>query len=286
MFWRVRYAGRTEGAFDLYPFKFEFLHSDYVFPVFSLGPHGWGRYSCGISCPKRPQGRSGEFGTLIGLTWLNTKSTGPQIGGGIQRNPLYYHWGRWIERVHQGRKESVWICSIRLYPAHSGERILPAFPFPSGLGHSTWQRNTTWRNSPNTGDILRQNSYPFGVLVNHPTGKIKLPFRLWKDGPTVVDLGQGLDNKPPTMEWFKPAEIGLGSSEYLSGLKQELRMSMGIPPVAVGEDEGSQRSSLTLITRMFPIKNDVTTERWMWGPPMDELNRMALRWLRSKRLPV
>jgi hypothetical protein len=34
----------------------------------------------------------------------------------------------------------------------------------------------------NMGDIVRQNSYPFGVLRNHPTGKLKPPFRCGRMG--------------------------------------------------------------------------------------------------------
>ena len=137
----------------------------------------------------------------------------------------------------------------------------------------------------NTGDILKQNSYPFGVLKNHPTGKIKQPFRLWKGGPTIVDLGSGLpDGKTPEMIWFEAADISAGTMTYLDGLKKELRMSMAIPPVAVGEDEGSQRSSLTLTTRMFPMKSHVLTERWMWTSPMEDLNRMALQMAMIKQV--
>jgi hypothetical protein len=64
---------------------------------------------------------------------------------------------------------------------------------------------------------------------------------------------------------------------YIDSLKKELRMAMAIPPVAVGEDEGSQRSSLTLITRMFPVKSHILTERWIWTPAFERLNRMALQ---------
>ena len=37
VFWRVRYALDKDSPFDLYPFKFEPVHADYVFPVFAPG---------------------------------------------------------------------------------------------------------------------------------------------------------------------------------------------------------------------------------------------------------
>ena len=86
------------------------------------------------------------------------------------------------------------------------------------------------------------------------------------------------------MDWFDPSEVTAGTMTYLDGLKKELRMSMAIPPVAVGEDEGSQRSSLTLTTRMFPMKSHVLTERWLWTSPMVDLNRMALQMAMIKRV--
>lgn len=61
-------------------------------------------------------------------------------------------------------------------------------------------------------------------------------------------------------------------------------MAMAVPPVAVGEDEGSQRSSLTLITRMFPIKSHIATERWLWTNGMHQLGRMALQMARIKQI--
>jgi hypothetical protein len=108
---------------------------------------------------------------------------------------------------------------------------------------------------------------------------------MWKDGPTVMDLGPGMPGEQgPELDWFDPSEVTAGTMTYLDTLKKELRMAMAIPPVAMGEDEGSQRSSLTLITRMFPMKSHVLTERWLWTSAMVDLNRMALAMGKIKRI--
>jgi hypothetical protein len=283
VFWRVRYALDNDSPFNLYPFKFEMLHSDYVYPVFAPGsrtfsevfvryqlPREAARAEWGVWHPDWPHlveyrehwtaARAGIAGTLtidVGVegSWRSVKA---------EDNPF-------------GFVPFVYIPHV----ASNGFFGIPLAEWAGGIDLS-YEYN---ERLSNVGDILHQNSYPFGVLSNHPTGKLKRPFRLWEGGPAIVDLGPALpDGKPPELEWFSPSDVTQGSMNYIDSLKKELRMSMAVPPVAVGEDEGSQRSSLTLVTRMFPIKSHVLTERWLWTSPMEKLNKMAVLMAVIKRV--
>jgi hypothetical protein len=55
-----------------------------------------------------------------------------------------------------------------------------------------------------------------------------------------------------------------------------------IPAVADGEDEGSQRSGLTLALRMLPLTGHVEIERIFWTAGLDLVNRMVLKMLSIK----
>lgn len=276
VFWRVRYDLSNDSPFDLYPFKFEPIHSDYVFPVFAPGATRMNEVFVRYQIPKEVA--RAEWGQWSNdwpdLVEYREHWTGAR--GGLPGTLAITVGTEGIRKEIKAEKNPFGFVPF-VYIPHISSNGFFGIPLAEWAGASDLAEEYNARLA-NTGDILQQNSYPFGVLKNHPTGKIAQPFRLWKGGPTIVNLGQGLpDGKPPEMDWFEAADISTGTMTYLDGLKKELRMSMAIPPVAVGEDEGSQRSSLTLTTRMFPMKSHVLTERWLWGPAMEDLNRMALQ---------
>ena len=59
----------------------------------------------------------------------------------------------------------------------------------------------------------------------------------------------------------------------------QLRRDAFIPPVADGEDEGSQRSSLTLETRFWPLTTHAGMERINWNTGLNLLHSMVLKML-------
>ena len=276
-FWRVRYAPHRGNPFDLYPFKFEPILADYMFPVFASG--------------------SDRMNEVFVRYQISREAAHSEWGAWSKDWPdlVEYreHWTRELLTIHVG-VEGLW-REVRVernpfgfvpfvYIPHLLSNGFFGIPLAEWAGAVDLAEEYNSRLA-NTGDIVRQNSYPFGVLKNHPTGKLKPPFRMWKDGPTVMDLGPGLPGeRAPELDWFDPSEVTGGTMTYLDTLKKELRMAMAIPPVAMGEDEGSQRSSLTLITRMFPVKSHVLTERWLWTSAMIDLNRMALQMAKIKRI--
>ncbi len=282
VFWRVRYALDRASAFDLYPFKFEPVHADYVFPVFSSTgklSEVFVRYQLSREAARAEWGVwSNDWPEMVEYREHWTSAQGGLAG------TLSIHVGvegNWKE-VKAERNPFGFVPFV--YIPHVLSNGFFGIPLAEWAGAVDLSEEYNGRLA-NIGDIVRQNSYPFGVLRNHPTGKLKPPFRMWKDGPTVMDLGPGMPGEQgPELDWFDPSEVTAGTMTYLDTLKKELRMAMAIPPVAMGEDEGSQRSSLTLITRMFPMKSHVLTERWLWTSAMVDLNRMALQMGKIKRI--
>jgi hypothetical protein len=60
-------------------------------------------------------------------------------------------------------------------------------------------------------------------------------------------------------------------------LYQHFRREAFIPAVADGEDEGSQRSALTLAMRMWPLLSHTSMERVYWTDALSLLDGMILR---------
>jgi len=75
--------------------------------------------------------------------------------------------------------------------------------------------------------------------------------------------------------------LGTGAaSSAMLGLTDELydhfRREAFVPAVADGEDEGSQRSSLTLAIRMWPLFSHTSMERVFWGDALSIVDGMLL----------
>ena len=62
-------------------------------------------------------------------------------------------------------------------------------------------------------------------------------------------------------------------------LYEHIRRALYVPAVADGEDEGSQRSALTLYVRMWPLIQHTNTERIHWTDGLNLFSRMMLKML-------
>jgi len=51
------------------------------------------------------------------------------------------------------------------------------------------------------------------------------------------------------------------------------------PNITWGEDEGSQRSAITLAFKMWPLTSHIRKERAMWAEGFRQLNDIIVRWL-------
>lgn len=107
-------------------------------------------------------------------------------------------------------------------------------------------------------------------------------------GLYVVNLGSspnfsGDSNAPDLFEIRKA--MASQSMESLVRLLWEMyRRLANVPTVVDGEDEGSQRSGLTLAMRMISLTSHTDTERIFWSAGLDLLNRMILRICQIKNI--
>lgn len=65
-------------------------------------------------------------------------------------------------------------------------------------------------------------------------------------------------------------------------LQNQFRREVMVPAVAEGEDEGSQRSAVTLSARMYPLLAHIKSERALWTAGLITLNKMILQIMAAK----
>jgi len=99
-------------------------------------------------------------------------------------------------------------------------------------------------------------------------------------GRTVIDLGSthGLspNETPPDLFAVKTQSVSEPMIKFTQELEVLYRREVNHPAVADGEDEGSQRSSLTLTTRMWPLVNEAEFERVFWSIGLTILSKMLM----------
>ena len=107
-------------------------------------------------------------------------------------------------------------------------------------------------------------------------------------GREYVDLGSGQSisgaNTDPSMEALSTTSMSDPALKLSAELKTLYRREVNHPAVADGEDEGSQRSSLTLTTRMWPMIQEVEVERKLWSTGLGVVAKILLRMAKEKNL--
>lgn len=94
----------------------------------------------------------------------------------------------------------------------------------------------------------------------------------------VIDLGPTLTNSndPPELKPIDPPNLPDALVDLPDELHKLLSRETFLPPVTTGEDEGSQRSALTLAFRMWPLVGKVRAMRSFWTSAMRRVNRMIV----------
>lgn len=101
----------------------------------------------------------------------------------------------------------------------------------------------------------------------------------------VVDLGSNTGiggEKDPDMISVGSSSLSEPINKHLASLHAQIRRETRVPAVADGEDEGSQRSALTLSTRMYPLAAHVKKERFQWTDGLSMLCRQILKMMSVK----
>jgi hypothetical protein len=134
------------------------------------------------------------------------------------------------------------------------------------------------------GDAVNDDAHQYAGLRNSETQQVKT----LAPGLPVVDIGtnRGLTGNEPDPDIFEIRKQNK-ASEAMGQLTEKLlaqyRRDSFVPAVADGEDEGSQRSALTLATRFWPLHAHVRTERIFWTAAMDVMQTDLLHMLNIRK---
>lgn len=130
------------------------------------------------------------------------------------------------------------------------------------------------------GDAVSDDSHQI-LAVRNIKGSLTTKTISGAGGRTVVDLGSGGGmpgaTTDPDLFAVKSSSIAAPSIDYIRDLEKLYRREANHPAVADGEDEGSQRSSLTLTTRMFPLVTEVELERMFWSVGLIAFGKILLK---------
>jgi hypothetical protein len=105
-------------------------------------------------------------------------------------------------------------------------------------------------------------------------------------GLNAINLGNALalagNESVPDLWDLRKERASEAMASLVTWLYDQYRRDAFVPKVADGEDEGSQRSGLTLAMRMLSLLWHTHSERVFWTTGLNLLNRMALRMLAIK----
>lgn len=135
------------------------------------------------------------------------------------------------------------------------------------------------------GDAINDDSHPI-TAVRNIQGQIQV--KRINEWITVVDLGSvsGIatnEAQPDMFEVNKP-RASSAMTTVIGETYKQYRRDAFVPPVADGEDEGSQRSGVTLDIRFWPLISHTKLERIHWSSGMNVFQSMLLRILAVKSL--
>lgn len=125
------------------------------------------------------------------------------------------------------------------------------------------------------GDYLNYSAHPIRWVRDYK-GDVEEDLPV---GPDVVwDMGRTTNAQAkPEVGTLDANPVPPGTFEYMNQVMGLMQDVVHIPPVALGKDEGSQRSALTLIVRMWPLIQSIKTSRVYWQSGLQRLNDKMLR---------
>jgi hypothetical protein len=126
------------------------------------------------------------------------------------------------------------------------------------------------------GDAINKETHRKPLLSNLPGGTNGI-----KETDLYVDLGMGVGRSNPTVHDYTKNSIPDGAMDSLKFVIDFSRHEANVPPVALGEDQGSQRSSLTLVTRMWPLVKSAQSNRAFIADGFTQLADKTLRMARK-----
>jgi len=133
------------------------------------------------------------------------------------------------------------------------------------------------------GDAVNDESH--GILVMRNVRGTPRMIRI-TDDLEVLNIGstQNLSTQEQQPDMFNVRKSSVSSTmvDLNNELNRHFRREVSVPAIADGEDEGSQRSSLTLNIRLWPLISHTRLERMNWTTGLSIINSVALKMLETK----
>ena len=131
------------------------------------------------------------------------------------------------------------------------------------------------------GDAVNEDAHSIVAVRNTVNAK---PSRIGEH--SVIDLGSKSaitsGEGEPDMFEVNNQKASSAMKDLLTAIWGQYRRDAFIPAVADGEDEGSQRSGLTLAIRFWPLTSHVKMERAFWTTGLDIFQGYLLRMAKMK----
>ncbi len=132
------------------------------------------------------------------------------------------------------------------------------------------------------GDAMRNSIDRMYILSNADPNDLSI--KRMEGGLKILATGREMTGtQPKKVEHVAPPDLPSGTMDYIKFLRDSIWHGSSTPAVAYGEDEGSQRSALTLAFRMWPLTSHIRTERSLWTEGLRVLSNMALKILARKQ---
>ncbi len=136
------------------------------------------------------------------------------------------------------------------------------------------------------GDFIQDTSHRVPWMKN-VTNKLSTQ----RITPTLTAINLGTKNmttqaEPEMGSLDMPVTSGDSHNQFISRLLDLIDRSAHLSPVSYGEDEGSQRSGVTLAARMWPLAAHIRNERAMTTQGFKLLMRMVLLLMRTDKFKL
>lgn len=96
----------------------------------------------------------------------------------------------------------------------------------------------------------------------------------------LLNLGIGPPgSKDPEIGRVPPGEVPRGAFEHINFILDMSKMAAFVPSVAFGQDEGSQRSGVTLVIRLWPLLQQAKYCRAFWNDGFEAINTGIIKML-------
>jgi len=123
------------------------------------------------------------------------------------------------------------------------------------------------------GDRINYSSHPIWIVKNFYGDESELVLA----PDEIINLGASLGGMDPSFEMVAPAGEPPSTFKYLNMCLDLAKRGAMSPPIAFGEDQGSQRSALTLEFRMWPLIQQAKWARANWTSALERLHDMIMR---------